>query len=170
MPEEKKKGTHWDEEGMARRLQEYKDRNDESQGNPPVVSFFEKRGVQALVVKGEDAEKDQQKAIETYLEKEGKLSETLAEGKVEVEEIPKEEEQEDKKANAEAEVKSGVEGSTTEKPMDKAKEQERELLESRSQHMRKYLMDKVIPVLAEGVLKVCKEQPNDPVEFLVKTL
>ena len=51
--------------------------------------------------------------------------------------------------------------------MDKAKEQERELLESRSQQMRKYLMDKVIAVLAEGVLKICKEQPNDPIEYLV---
>ena len=28
-------------------------------------------------------------------------------------------------------------------------------------------MDKVIAVLAEGVLKICKEQPNEPIEYLV---
>ena len=55
-----------------------------------------------------------------------------------------------------------------EKGIDKAKEKERDLLESRSQHMRKYLMDKVIPVLAEGVLKLCKELPEDPIEYLVE--
>ena len=62
-PEEKKKGTHYDEAGMARRMQEYKDRNDESQGNPPLATFFEKRGIQVLVIKGEAPEKEQQKLI-----------------------------------------------------------------------------------------------------------
>jgi len=51
----------------------------------------------------------------------------------------------------------------TEKPI----QQEKELLEIRSQPMRKYLMDKVTPVVAEGVLRICKEMPKDPVEFLV---
>ncbi len=56
-----------------------------------------------------------------------------------------------------------------EKGIDKAKEKERDLLESRSQHMRKYLMDKVIPVLAEGVLKLCKELPDEPIDYLVRS-
>ena len=54
-----------------------------------------------------------------------------------------------------------------EKKNEKAKDKEQELLESRSQHMRKYLMDKVIPPLAEGILKLCKDQPEDPISFLV---
>ena len=49
---------------------------------------------------------------------------------------------------------------------DKDKNKERELLESRSQPMRKYLMDKVIPSLAEGILKLCKDMPEDPVSFM----
>lgn len=48
-----------------------------------------------------------------------------------------------------------------------SKDKERELLESRSQPMRKYLMDKVIPYLAEGVLKICNELPEDPVRYLI---
>ena len=51
-----------------------------------------------------------------------------------------------------------MESSMQDKGVDKAKDKEKELLESRSQHMRKYLMDKVIPSLAEGILKICKEQ------------
>ncbi len=54
-----------------------------------------------------------------------------------------------------------------EKGTDKAKDREKDLLESRSQYMRKYLMDKVIPVLAEGVLRLCKEQPGEPIDYLV---
>jgi adenylate kinase len=165
---------------MTRRLQEFKDRNDESQGNLPLQSFFEKRGVQLLVIKADDPEADQKKSVEAYLEKEGKLSETVAEGKIIVEELPKEEYLEEKKECKKEnesyckhlttnvrEIKGPGDNTTSEKTLDKAKEQERDLLESRSQHMRKYLMDKVIPVLAEGVLKVCKDQPNDPIDFLV---
>ncbi len=71
MPEEKKKDTHYTKEGMDRRLQEYKDRNDEAQENPPLVSFFEKRGVEVVTLKVEDAESDQQKIILETIEKVG---------------------------------------------------------------------------------------------------
>jgi hypothetical protein len=65
------------------------------------------------------------------------------------------------------EIKSGVEGKQKTEKKDKNKDKERELLESRSQPMRKYLMDKVIPYLAEGVLKICGEQPEDPIRYLI---
>ena len=57
-----------------------------------------------------------------------------------------------------------------EKDKNKDKDKERELLESRSQPMRKYLMDKVIPCLAEGVLKICSELPEEPVKSLIAFL
>ena len=44
---------------------------------------------------------------------------------------------------------------------------EKELLESRSLVLRKYLFDNVIPALAEGLIEVCKEQPENATLFLV---
>jgi len=69
-----------------------------------------------------------------------------------------------------SEPKSGVEGGSQKaekKDKNKDKDKERELLESRSQPMRKYLMDKIIPYLAEGVLKICEKQPEDPIRYLI---
>ena len=69
LSEEEKKDPHLTEEGMARRLKEYADRNDEEQGNPPAVSFFKKRGIEVLEIKTEEPEAEQQKKIQEYLEK-----------------------------------------------------------------------------------------------------
>jgi len=71
-----------------------------------------------------------------------------------------------------SEVKSAVESSMMEKgdPKNNQKDKEKELLESRSQPMRKYLMDKVIPSVAEGILKICKDLPEEPIEFLADFL
>ena len=69
IPEEQKKDTHYTKEGMDRRMKEYKDRNDEAQGNIPLINFFKKRGIDVLILKAESVETEQQKAAEEYLEK-----------------------------------------------------------------------------------------------------
>uniref|UniRef100_A0A7S3J5X4 Uncharacterized protein n=1 Tax=Euplotes harpa TaxID=151035 RepID=A0A7S3J5X4_9SPIT len=50
------------------------------------------------------------------------------------------------------------------------KEQERDLLDSKSQPIRAYLVDNVVPILTEGLVEVCKNQPEDPVDFLAEFL
>lgn len=50
------------------------------------------------------------------------------------------------------------------------KEQEKELLDSRSQPIRTYLIDNVVPILSDGLIEVCKNQPEDPVDFLAEFL
>ena len=50
------------------------------------------------------------------------------------------------------------------------KEQERDLLDSKSQPIRAYLVDNVVPILSEGLIEVCKNQPDDPVDFLAEFL
>lgn len=41
LPEETTAGTHWNEEGMNRRLKAYRDANENEEGNPSVKDFFE---------------------------------------------------------------------------------------------------------------------------------
>lgn len=50
------------------------------------------------------------------------------------------------------------------------REKERQILEKRSQVLRFYLIENVIPILSEGILKVSHELPDDPVEELSKFL
>ncbi len=60
--------------------------------------------------------------------------------------------------------------SYTDSRLDKIKEQERDLLDTRSQPIRQYLMDNVVPILTEGLIDVCKELPEDPVDYLAEYL
>ena len=48
------------------------------------------------------------------------------------------------------------------------KEQEKRLLDERSQPLRQYLADMVVPFLTSGIIEICKEKPEDPVDFLVR--
>ena len=50
------------------------------------------------------------------------------------------------------------------------RENERDLLDKRSQPIRQYLMDKVVPHLTEGLINLCKETPDDPTDFLANFL
>jgi adenylate kinase len=44
--------------------------------------------------------------------------------------------------------------------------QEKDLLEKKSEVLRRYLAENVIPVLSKGILHVCKTLPEDPVDEL----
>ena len=46
------------------------------------------------------------------------------------------------------------------------KEKEKILLEKKSEVMRRYLNDKIMPLLAKGILNICETIPDDPVEAL----
>lgn len=50
------------------------------------------------------------------------------------------------------------------------KDREREILEKRSQILRLYLVENVIPILCEGILEVSKTRPDDPIEILANFL
>jgi adenylate kinase len=54
--------------------------------------------------------------------------------------------------------------------LDQIKEQERDLLDTKSQPIRQYLMDNLVPILTEGLIEVCKKTPNDPVDHLAEYL
>ena len=98
----------------------------------------------------------------------------------EIEAMIEREENEHKKAEKEAEEKKLFEEDTERDKIqreerDAAKleairENERDLLDKRSQPIRQYLMDKVVPHLTEGLINLCKETPDDPTDFLANFL
>ena len=50
------------------------------------------------------------------------------------------------------------------------KDREQKLLEKKSEVLRRYLSENIMPLLAKGVLHVCHNLPNDPVEELANYL
>ncbi len=50
--------------------------------------------------------------------------------------------------------------------LDELKERERQILETKSQILRQYLAENVIPYLAQGILEICQTLPEDPVQVL----
>ena len=54
--------------------------------------------------------------------------------------------------------------------LEELKEREKKLLEKKSEVLRRYLSENVIPLLAKGVLNVCQNMPDDPVEALANFL
>ena len=47
---------------------------------------------------------------------------------------------------------------------------EREQLIQKSQPIRHYLMENLVPILTDGLINVCKLQPKDPVDSLASFL
>ena len=54
--------------------------------------------------------------------------------------------------------------------LEQIKEYERDVLDAKSQPIRQYLMDNLVPILTEGLLEICKRTPTDPVDYLAEYL
>ena len=54
--------------------------------------------------------------------------------------------------------------------INETKEREMVLLEKKSEILRRYLSENIIPVLSKGILNICQNLPDDPVESLAKYL
>ncbi len=54
--------------------------------------------------------------------------------------------------------------------MEEIRRQERDLLDQRSQPIRQYLMDNVVPHLTEGLIELCKKVPEDAIDHLANFL
>ncbi len=60
--------------------------------------------------------------------------------------------------------------SYTKHRLEQIKEYERETLDVKSQPIRQYLLDNLVPILTEGLIEVCKKTPDDPVDHLAEYL
>ena len=56
--------------------------------------------------------------------------------------------------------------SYSKKKKEQLKEWERDTLDAKSQLIRQYLMDNLVPILTDGLIEVCRKQPEDPVDHL----
>lgn len=50
------------------------------------------------------------------------------------------------------------------------REEEKEQLDHKSQPIRQYLNDNLVPILSDGLIHVCVNQPDDPVDALAEYL
>ena len=79
--------------------------------------------------------------------------------------VVKKEQRKLQEENLEKHLKKQKEAATK-KSMEELKDKQKEILESKSLNIRTYLLENLVPILTEGLLDICKNQPEDPVDNL----
>ena len=100
-------------------------------------------------------------------------SEETEENKEEIKEENENKEEEEEKINNEPnkEIKEVLtEEQKIELQLKDLKEREKKLLEKKSEVLRRYLSENVMPILAKGILTICETMPDDPVDALANFL
>ena len=82
----------------------------------------------------------------------------------------KEEEKENKEVIKETKNEVLTEEQKMEMQIKALQEREKKLLEKKSEVLRRYLNENVMPILAKGILNVCETMPDDPVDALANFL
>jgi hypothetical protein len=72
LPEETVAGTHWNDEGMTRRLKGYAETNESAEGNSSVKDFFEEHSTRLLTQEAEGEEEKLVEAFKVFIERDGK--------------------------------------------------------------------------------------------------
>lgn len=178
LPEEVVQGTHWTEEGVLRRLKDYRENNKE---DVTVLNFFDELEVHPLLVDvSADCSPELEDSVQVIAKKLGSARNYG---------LTKEEQEEEDKRNAEEKqetearqkeeqercAKEEMDSRRAEQlvwleKVTEVKRQELEALEARSLPLRHYLMKHVIPTLTQGLLECAKVKPDDPVDFLAEYL
>ena len=162
---------------LNRRLKAYKELNESKKGEPSITNFFKENKVDILGVDGKSNEAKILDECKTFLEKNGKIINYQTFDSVyEVEEKKKVNiKMDEHKETREKELieneyydieKSEVKKIYNEGKSSELEKQEKDLLEKKSEVLRRYLAENVIPVLSKGILHVCKKLPKDPVDEL----
>ena len=162
---------------LHRRLKTYKELNESKKGEPSITDFFKENKVDILGINGQLSENKIIEECKTFLEKNGKIINYQTFDNVfEVEEKKKVNiKMDEHKEGREKELmeneyydieKSEVKKKYNEGKSSELEKQEKDLLEKKSEVLRRYLAENVIPVLSKGILYVCKKLPEDPVDEL----
>ena len=125
----------------------------------------------------EEKQENQEEEKEKEKEKEDKsnLEEEKANSK-EVKDDNNNNNEEEEKSNIEEKKITKIEESKNNEidiiqlKIDEQKERETTLLEKKTEILRRYLSENVIPLLSKGILNICQNLPEDPVESLAKYL
>ena len=175
---------------MERRLKIYHDNNYSEAGNPVLLDFFKEHKIEIIKVNVQTSStEDAFRAMRAFVEKVSIVLESVKcqHGKFEnyqrfeeeeekervrqIEETNKKQIERMEQIRKERDEKEGEERKLQEEKsrlkQEALKEQEKVLLDERSKPLRTYLMGNVVPFLTQGLLEICKERPEDPVDFLV---
>ncbi|KAF8820547.1 Dpy-30 motif protein [Cardiosporidium cionae] len=171
-----------DEEGFLKRMSLYKQANSLENNRKEVATFFRENTIEILNISPNGLkDEDLLSSLRIYIEKDGRpfnFLKTNAEIIQEREEQMREQEilerqKEEKERHTRLEEENANkllrQQEETER-LNMINEHELALLESRSLPLREYLMKYVIPTLSEGLVTVCKVQPEDPIDFLADYL
>ena len=183
VPEAFAAGTHYTEADMKRRIAAYRKANNSAVAEPPLRRFFEEQKIDIHSESDCTRAQSEQvvKSLKIYIERfekpfnymtfdEVSEKEHVDKMKVVNEKRQMENRQElDREEMVEREVRRQKEA-YTKKRLDQIKDYERDILDQKSQPIRQYLMDNLVPILTEGLLEVCKRTPEDPVDYLAEYL
>ena len=181
LPEELISGTHYTEDGMARRTAKYREANMSDKGIPAVQDFYARNGEEVFSI---DCSKEEIEAFESlriYIEREGRpLNFLTSAEELKQARLSYLQEQSSKllaSQQFETARKQAIQHETRNMREMKAmmqfeqiKDREVEIKKAREMPLRDYLMENVIPALAEGLLEVCRVLPDDPVDYLAEYL
>lgn len=171
------------EEDFSRETAEYRTANLAEDGTPSTAEFFlEQCGLSMLPIDVDNcSEEEAFQAVRIHMESKGQFFNYLrSEEDLMREEQEKqarlEEEKDEQKAREKQELVQ-KEAALREQRADEEESRRRVIarneaahLEAEAQPLRQYLMAHVVPTLTAGLTEVCKEQPEDPIEFLAQYL
>ncbi|XP_068730218.1 adenylate kinase 7-like isoform X1 [Montipora capricornis] len=178
LPESVVAGTHNTEEGLMRRLADFRAINTEDE---TVLNYFDELEIHPDHI---DITQDKTRKMTKTVEQIKKLMGSprnygpTPEELAEMERIETEKRlQKERKEREEREKRDAEEAAERQRReeewrvrLSEVKRQEQELLENQSIPLRNYLMKHVMPTLAQGLIECCKMRPGDPVDYLAEYL
>lgn len=181
LPESMITGTHYTAADMQRRLKAYRIANNSQVAEYSVSDFYDQQGI-SLFKKNCTTETD--KALDSfkiYIERNEKpfnfmTYDEIAENKRNMEFLMGQMHKENRmvERNKQEEVVEQVlkkqKEAATKQRMAQLRNEQKEVLENKSQPIRSYLIDNLVPILTDGLLDICKRQPTDPVDSLAEYL
>ncbi|KAF8821105.1 Dpy-30 motif protein [Cardiosporidium cionae] len=170
-----------DEEGYLKRMSLYKQANGIENDQKEVATFFRENATEILNFSSNGIRDEDLSSLRIYIEKDGRPfnflktnAEIIQEREAKLREqeiIERQKEEDERHTRLEKEDANKLLRQLEEtERLNMIKEHELALLESRSLPLREYLMKYVIPTLSEGLVAVCKVQPEDPIDFLADYL
>eukprot|EP00930_Biecheleria_cincta_P082291 TRINITY_DN7204_c0_g1_i6.p1 TRINITY_DN7204_c0_g1~~TRINITY_DN7204_c0_g1_i6.p1 ORF type:complete len:723 (-),score=203.28 TRINITY_DN7204_c0_g1_i6:432-2600(-) len=171
------------EEDFLRKTAEYKLANLAEDGSPSTAEFFsEMAGLRVLPIDVDRCDAEQTfQAVRVYMESKGQFFNYLRSEEELVREREAEkarlEEEADARREAERQEQAQKEANLRDKTAEEEESRRQVIaqneathLEAEAQPLRRYLLANVVPTLTAGLGEVCKEQPEDPIEYLAQYL
>lgn len=171
--------SEFNQDRMQRRLREYRENNDLA--DKSIFEFFSELGIEIYECEVTYEEVEIIESLKIYIERSGRPFNFLASIQETEETRRKYIEQRDLDIvlNAQNKILESQEGfkkiqkereDLARKRFLDIKKKLEDVTDARSISLRKYLMDNVMPTMAEALIQVCKVMPEDPVDYLAELI